>query len=48
MRFHKIKPSTIQNFDFNTKESLDYKFANLVETTRIELKAEVERDLSNK
>ena len=39
LRFHKIRNvKQLQSFDFNTDANLDYKFSDLVETTRIELK----------
>lgn len=42
VRFHKVKGiKTIQNFDFNTDKNIDYKFSELVETTRIDLRSEI-------
>lgn len=39
IRFHKIKGlRELQKFDFSTNEPLDYKFSDIIETTRIELK----------
>ena len=38
IRFHKLKSiKTLQAFDFSTESSVDYKFTDLIETTRIEL-----------
>ena len=32
----------LQAFDFDTDENIDYKFSDLIETTRIELKQKTE------
>jgi hypothetical protein len=38
IRFHKIKNiKLLQAYDFSIDESIDYKFTDLIETTRIEL-----------
>ena len=38
IRFHKVRGlKQLQQFDFNSTEDLDYKFTDLIETTRIEL-----------
>lgn len=42
VRFHKIRGlKTIQQFNFNTDESIDYKFSDMVETTRIDLRSDI-------
>lgn len=39
VRFHKIRGlKTIQQFDFATEQGIDYKFSEMVETTRIDLR----------
>lgn len=36
----------MQQFDFDTQESLDYKFTDLVETSRIELVQNIEKPIA--
>lgn len=47
IRFHKLKNiKPLQKFDFDTEESIDYKFTDLIETSRIELLQEVGRPVT--
>jgi len=40
IRFHKVKGlKQLQQFDFSQSDDLDYKFTDLIETTRIELQS---------
>jgi len=42
IRFHKVRGlKQLQLFDFSSTEDLDYKFTDLIETTRIELQSQI-------
>lgn len=46
IRFHKIRGlRPLLTFDFNTEENLDYKWSDLIETSRIELNESPKKSL---